>query len=181
MIILILFQATTGQLNPIFLTKPLTLNLKVKWFRTSKIPMLPKKGQKYYKPVPKKLDAGFVYYCQYLDNYIIKPRTPRHYFETNLGPVIIEVCWVLAWQNSLRKLALETDHRWRHRLGQKEAFTSSKARCGWGNPFHSFLAFALVPSASTSSVSRRPDAPKPTPTVLEPEQDLMQFDWCCSF
>jgi hypothetical protein len=53
---------------------------------------------------------------------------------------------------------------------------SSRARGEWGNLFYSFLLTALVPSASTSSATRRPDIPETTPAPPNPEEDLMNFD-----
>jgi hypothetical protein len=45
-----------------------------------------------------------------------------------------------------------------------------------GATFYSFLLIVLVPPASTSSTSQRPDTPKTMSAPTNPDQELMIYD-----
>jgi hypothetical protein len=85
-------------------------------------------------------------------------------------------CARLAWQNSLRKIAPETNHRWRHHLQLEKTFSELCKRGLCGEPLY-FLSFMiLVHAASSSLATQLQTDPIPTPQPKEPTPDLMVFD-----
>ncbi len=85
----------------------------------------------------------------------------RHPYESELREDYLLLLSPDMAKLSFQKLVHKTNHRWRSPLVEKEDLTRPVIE-GWvGGPFFILSNLVLVPPASSSSSTRRPDAPTP--------------------